>query len=233
VNAVRGDIIRSLNKAAIIAVVVVGAAASGPAAARSIVDFARNAGHVDGYSAVASSSEERGESLVATNKEGRLPNDIIKKAPDARALGGRNASDYQLACDTGSIGGYASVPSDVGSEWTVVPGYSLTLSEGGPVSKDGTPGYRSCSKSTPEARRTAPGTYEVSFAIQGLCFQTGHAPVNVTVIDTRSLAATAIGGGCIEGHAQVDVVHIFDVNGVATDAAFDVELLEPNFVPVP
>jgi hypothetical protein len=61
----------------------------GPAAARAVYD-ASNAHRVDGKHAVGAgaSPARRAGKLVATNRQGRLPNNIIRKAPDSARLGG-------------------------------------------------------------------------------------------------------------------------------------------------
>lgn len=51
---------------------------------------------VDGKHAVgaAAKPKKRAGKLVATDKKGRLPNNIIQKAPDANLLDGRDASEF-------------------------------------------------------------------------------------------------------------------------------------------
>jgi hypothetical protein len=86
------DVKRTVAAAALTAIVVSGA----PAVAGSIVRFARNAHMVDGKHAVgagASLKQRRGK-LVATGRSGRLPNNIIAKAPNASRLDGRDSSAY-------------------------------------------------------------------------------------------------------------------------------------------
>ncbi len=70
------------------------AVSGGPALARAVV----NADKVDGLRAVTStaSTHQRSGKLVATAaKTGRLPNDIIAKAPDAAQLGGLPPAAYK------------------------------------------------------------------------------------------------------------------------------------------
>src|SRR5205085_11396549 len=107
-----------------------------PALARTVVDFARNAGHVDGLRAIAATRcppkpkfgqlppcPKRSGVVVATNARGYLPNDVVLRARDARRLGGLGPKRFAQMCGQGSIAGYAQVPGDVGSSWTEVGGY--------------------------------------------------------------------------------------------------------------
>ena len=70
--------------------------AAGPAIAASVVDYAQNADKVDGRHAVgaARSAAERAGKLVATDAEGRLPNAIIERAPDANRLDGISSGGF-------------------------------------------------------------------------------------------------------------------------------------------
>lgn len=75
----------------VVAAAVAAVTAGGPAVAGSVVDFAKNAGTVDGLSAVragAPAAAQKGR-LVATNATtGTLPASVIGTAPDAARLGG-------------------------------------------------------------------------------------------------------------------------------------------------
>jgi hypothetical protein len=80
----------------LITAVVVGVVVSGgPVAARATYD-AVNAHKVDGKHAVgaAASTAQRAGKLVATNSAGRLPNNIITKAPDSARLGALPTSAF-------------------------------------------------------------------------------------------------------------------------------------------
>src|SRR5215218_9476114 len=79
----------------ITAVTVSALTAGGPALAAAAYD-AVNADKVDGRHAVGAgaSSTSRAGKLVATNSLGRLPDDIIGKAPDASKLGGIGPAGY-------------------------------------------------------------------------------------------------------------------------------------------
>src|SRR3712207_5624776 len=70
---------------------------AGPAVGAAVVRYPRNAGKGDGEHAVGSGASRAGcpGKLVATSgRTGRLPNNIIAKAPNASRLGGRKASKY-------------------------------------------------------------------------------------------------------------------------------------------
>lgn len=67
---------------------------------------AQNAHQVDGKHAVGSGASvtQRKGKLVAAGSDGRLPNNIIKKAPNAGKLDGVKADDYRfLPLDLGSV----------------------------------------------------------------------------------------------------------------------------------
>jgi hypothetical protein len=86
----------------VVAFVTAAVTAGGPAVAASIVDYARNADKVDGRHAVGAgtSAANRAGKLVATNGDGRLPNGIITKAPDANRLDGLDSSSFLRANGT-------------------------------------------------------------------------------------------------------------------------------------
>src|SRR4051794_36626234 len=108
----------------LLAAVVMGAV---PAAARSIVDFARNAGHVDGLSAVPAHSTHLANRLIATDGKGHLPNGLVKEARDAKRLGGAPAEAFVTTCGGGSVLGAARVPQAVSTDFQAVTGYSLSV----------------------------------------------------------------------------------------------------------
>lgn len=74
----------------LIAMVTAAITAGGPAIAATIADYATNADMVDKKHAVGAGAKpaDRAGKLVATNSVGRLPNNIIAKAPDSSRLGG-------------------------------------------------------------------------------------------------------------------------------------------------
>jgi hypothetical protein len=74
-----------------------------PTVARAAYD-AVNSDKVDGKHAVGAGASvaTRAGKLVATNSNGRLPNNIIDKAPDSNALDGRDSTEFLLATDLAS-----------------------------------------------------------------------------------------------------------------------------------
>jgi len=118
---------RENAKLVIVAAVCLVVGAVGPAAAEIVA----NAHKVDGFHAVgsASSVNDREGKLVATSPTtGRLPNNIIAKAPDASRLGGVTAAQLRyldLPVTAGTIGSPADEgPGDVripatGGSWSI------------------------------------------------------------------------------------------------------------------
>jgi hypothetical protein len=104
------DHIRRFAPYVVTGVLVWTAAAVGPSIASAAYD-AVNARKVDGLSAVKAGAtvKHRAGKLVAANKHGRLPNDIIKTAPDATRLGGlplkRVRTQWLSVLDNGDIAG--------------------------------------------------------------------------------------------------------------------------------
>ena len=76
--------------------VIVGMVLSGAPSAVAAAYDAINSDKVDGKHAVGAgaTAAERAGKLVATGSEGRLPNNIIAKAPDANNLDGRDSGAY-------------------------------------------------------------------------------------------------------------------------------------------
>ena len=109
----------------VVAMVTAMLVASGPAIAATVVDYARNAGKVDGKSAVgaAATPTQRAGKLVATNKQGYLPGTIIKTLDWS-----------QLA---NAPAGFADGTDDVGDDWnslTNVPaGFADGTDDAGPA----------------------------------------------------------------------------------------------------
>jgi hypothetical protein len=118
----------SLVTAGLLVGVLVGATAgvTGPAAAERleaavngkpmVVQRSKNADKVDGRHAVGASTPpaRRKGKLVATNGAGRLPNDIIAKAPDADRLDGVDSAAYRfIDLDLG-----AGIASDSSSRYS-------------------------------------------------------------------------------------------------------------------
>ena len=126
--------IRKHAQTLVVAAVSVALTATAPAIAATVVDFARNAGKVDNKDAVGASAsiEDRKGALVATSPTtGRLPNNIITRAPDAQLLDGKDSSEFLLADGTAAnadaVGGIAASDLQTKLARTVV------------LSADGTP----------------------------------------------------------------------------------------------
>ena len=216
-----------------VALVAVVAAWVLPAAAREVVDYAKSAGAVDGFSAVGHSSDDRTQKLVATNRNGHLPNDIIKKAPNAQRsdyLRQFGPTAFVHRCQAGSLRGQAYVSPTVGTEMEKVPGFG-TLN-GGPVSLDG----HVCHVRDAEARKVDVGVYDVdAAAVDWQCDQ----PLDgifllsavVTVESAEPLMST-YEPFCESGSIYTRV-HIFDLDGTPQDAPFTVGLLNAQGIPIP
>lgn len=91
---------------------------AGPTVARATYD-AVNARMVDGRSAVGSgaSRKVRAGKLVATDKDGHLPDDIIVRAPDTKLFGGKGPDAFAHADDTTLLS----------NRFVLVPGQTKTL----------------------------------------------------------------------------------------------------------
>lgn len=217
----------------LIAAVVAAVTAGGPVLARSVADFARNADKVDGRHAVGAtpSSQKRGGKLVATNR-GRLPNNIIRKAPaarDADRLGGFGPSAFVRPCLPGAIRGQALIPGSVGLNFEPVSGFSTIY--GGPLGPDGT----NCHFGEARARRVGPGIYDARLApVAWTCTEPMPANIITAIVSVQSaqpLVAT------YQPHCENNGVYvrvrITDLNGVAQDAPSSVVLLDANGIPIP
>lgn len=218
----------------IVAAVTAAVTAGTPVVARTVADFARNADKVDGRHAVGAgaSIEKRVGKLVATNGSGHLPNDIIRKAPEANnadRLGGLGAGTFARSCGAGTLRGHAHVPRDVASDFTDVPGFSTTY--GGPIEPDGT----ICHIGPARARRFSTGIYDVRLAsIAWSCdsdLPPGIVTAVVTVESASPLAATY--EPVCDAIGVLVRVHITDLAGVPQDAAFSVALLDESGYPIP
>jgi len=207
-----------------------------PTAARTIADYARDSNRVDGLHAVAADSDKLSRRLVATDREGHLPESIVEHAQNSRKLGGYAVERYVTTCERGSIAGYAQVDGTVGSEWTEMPGYGSTFGTGGPTPPQGEPVYEFCEFSTPLARRIATGTYEVALSnVHAYCADSWEPEpaVVVTVNDARPLFAS-YEGACDPEKGITEVVRIFDVDGAPVDADFTITILaSPRTIPIP
>jgi len=232
-----------LRTAAIVAATVIALAAT-PAAARTIVAFARNAGHVDGLRAVAfvtcpppnpggtpQACPARDHVLVATNGHGFLPNDIIRQATDSAELGGKGPGRFAQMCADGSVTGFAQVPGDTPSTWTKVHGYGHSLLVGGPF-----PGLFLCSRFDPQARQASPGVYLLNLNEE--CNVPSLPPAGtvsavVSVTSTQELVATytTVCGG--PHHLRMERVVVRTPGGTPTSADFTIAELEPITILAP
>jgi hypothetical protein len=95
------------------------ATAAVPSIAATAFDAA-NARKVDGFSAVkaTASVHQRAGRLVATNHSGRLPDNIIKEAPDAARLGGLKPK--QVRTQWLSVTALGAVDSSSGAKFVTV-----------------------------------------------------------------------------------------------------------------
>lgn len=97
---------RNNSKLIIVAAVFLTVGLATPAIGHGVhASFAHNAHKVDGRHAVGAgaSIDKRAGKLVATNKKGRLPNNIIKKARDANKLDGLDSSAFATASELSGV----------------------------------------------------------------------------------------------------------------------------------
>jgi hypothetical protein len=84
----------------VVAMVTAAVTAGGPALARVVADYAKNSDKVDGFHAVgfgASIAARKGKLVATSGRTGSLPNNIIKKAPNADELDGLNSTAFLRA----------------------------------------------------------------------------------------------------------------------------------------
>jgi hypothetical protein len=163
-----------------------------PALARTVVDFARNAGHLDGY----------------------------------------RARQFAFACGSGTIGGYAQVPGDLGSAWTSVDGYGLyQISFGAQRGKGGPP----CKVDQALASQVSPGVYLVSLnsALAGDCQFASYPrpgdplPAVVTPASSANVTAAYTTECDPNDKGFVERVTIRAPDGTPAAAGFTLETLHP------
>jgi hypothetical protein len=203
--------------------------------AQAIMEKARNADKVDGFHAVGARTdiEDRGRRLVATNRRGFLPNEIVRRvrtAADADRLGGLGPRAYIERCAGGSLRGQAIVRSDVGSTYEVVDGFSTFL--GGPVDPD----TGGCHTIEIRARRVSTGVYRVKLGNFGLfeCPDVRSDSIGAVVTVSNLGDAPLIADYrpvCDDG--GVAEVRIFDLDGQPQDAGFTMAVLSNKHIPVP
>jgi hypothetical protein len=113
--------------ATITALVVSGA----PAVGSAMVEFARNAGKVDGFDAVKAGARPAARKgvLVATSpKSGRLPNNIIATAPNASKLDGKDSTRFATKAALGARGTINEKANPV--HWSRLKGVPTPLMDG-------------------------------------------------------------------------------------------------------
>ncbi|MDQ3991873.1 MAG: hypothetical protein M3245_06165 [Actinomycetota bacterium] len=222
---------------AVVAVVASVVTAAAPTIAAQF--DASNADRVDGKHAVSAraSIAERTGKLVATNRLGRLPNNIIGKAPDAgrldgldstefvrsdspidaATLGGAPASAFQPGCADGSILGYAVV--DASPEFH-------------PVYHTLPTAHFSCRdpQGHVRARRLSAGRYRVHFGINVAGQVPCHEPVVVGTVmrdedDFLTYTPVAEYVESIDRYRCVAEVIVLDRHGNRQDRDFTLALL--------
>jgi hypothetical protein len=209
---------REYWRIALVALLAAAAGVTAPATARSVVDYARNADKVDGRHAVGArvSVAERRNKLVATNKKGYLPNNIIRKAPNASRLGGRPSSSYLTSCDEGVVVAAGTVSEEVDATYTAVDGYQYVRALG------------SCEIQSFDAKRVGPGIYQVRF-VNGITCAGEQSPSSryTTVVTVKSpLPLFASSETVCDADGRiVEEVRVFDADGAPEDAAFTIALM--------
>lgn len=219
----------------VIATVTAALTAGAPALARTIADFARNADKVDGRHAVGTQAtrDQRAGKVVATNRKGLLPNDIIRKALDSKALGGVKAPRYATECDPGTLGGAIAVrgAADFPAEWTDIGGYVFVHTIG--------PFSERCELERVRARRIATGIYEIDVTGSlAICFVNYLAAVVTPQVATPAFATHETVCHENEPSGPVDEilairVSLWDANGQPVDMPFDVGILDPVLIGLP
>lgn len=169
--------------------------AGAPAMAGAVVGFARNAGKVDGKSAVgagASIAGRKGKLVATSARSGRLPDNIIAKAPNADKIDGKDSSSFALKAKLVTPGSVNQLTNPV--NWGKLLDVPPELADGadayGPaayahVKGDGTllPGDASNVEAAGVSNGTAAGTY---------CFDLAEPPVHVLVTPDLESAPGAL-----------------------------------------
>jgi hypothetical protein len=220
----------------VVAMATAAVTATAPAVARSVVDFARNAGKVDGYRARAFTDKpnERRTSLVSTDDSGYLPSNIIGSiapvAEDSHHFEGLGKDAYVQQCMTGALLGEALVPSDMSSDPTAVHGFSTQY--GGPPS--GGAGGGPCHIGEARAQHVSTGIYRVYLALIG-CSSYVTRPVAGVLLSIEGEAGQDLHAtykDACEPDGWIEV-HIFDGLGAPQDASFTIALLQNHGAPIP
>jgi hypothetical protein len=188
--------------------------AAGPTLAGVVASAfdANNAHKVDGKHAVgfsASIDARKGKLVATSTSTGRLPNNIIGKAPNADKLDGQDSSAYVRDCEEGSVLGYA---------WVIAPNGTYDTST---IPSTFTPIFRNydynCSGGQIYVRRDGVGQYYVGFG--GLF--AGVAIANADTVygenDVYVNASRALAG---PDNGSAFSVVIRDHTGAFTDSPF-------------
>jgi hypothetical protein len=187
-------------RSASIGAVVAGLIIAAPAMGSAVVRFARNADKVDGKDAVGSGATLAGRKgkLVATSpKTGRLPNNIIAKAPNANKLDGRDYKAFALKAGLGSAGTINESGNPV--HWTKLKGVPNGFTDR--VDGIGPLAYAHVNDAGFVATDMALGIEDgdIETAADGVyCFTLSFAPAHVQVTPDRRLAS----GGTTDSGAQ-------------------------------
>jgi len=203
------------------------------AAAQAVVEYARNADKVDGRHAVGSRSSvtDRAGKVVATDAKGRLPNNIVRRAPDAKRLGGFPARRFAKTCHQGAIAGtfrLAGGAAEFGPGWTTIPGYMSLHATGGPP-----PGAEDCLRSDVQARRMGQGEYEVRLHPDVSLCSRAAVPVVVSAIFHPQPVLVTAQQSCAEENVTSLRLVATDLAGRRVDATIDAILPQPIAVPIP
>lgn len=210
----------------ITAVTVSALTAGGPALAAAAYD-AVNADKVDGRHAVGAgaSSTNRAGKLVATNAAGKLPDNIIAKAPDASKLGGVGPAGY-LRTLPGAVTGEEVLDGslqrgDLSYDATVPRAFGLVLHTGSLEATKPSSGLTSDNVTSP------PDTQGI-YCISGL----GFTPTTVSVSSSLWYSGPVTvhsylgqGAGCeeVEG-TQITVWTYAIQNASAYDGSFNIQI---------
>lgn len=124
----------------VVAMVTAAVTAGAPAIAATIADYAANADKVDNKHAVGAGASiaARSNKLVATNAQGRLPDNIIAKAPNAAKINGLTSKDLWTKAETKKLRVKHFVAETVENRATQAvacwnhPGATLTVVAPGP-----------------------------------------------------------------------------------------------------
>jgi hypothetical protein len=230
-------------RAAVIAAVTAILVAAAPAVGSAVVARVRNSDKVDGYHAVGSGASikaRRGRLVATSPKSGRLPDNIIATAPNAKRLGGRSASQFTLKTSLSSPGTINSASNPVA--WSKLRAVPAGLMDGddafGPraFARVDDAGHvdPSLSENWDDEVVTHPSTetgvycFELSFEPKHIQVTTDHRG-NADVIDAgaqpyASFQPASINGNC-GADSQADAVVIFRDAVGRHNAAFFVSFM--------